>query len=373
MCDCLEVDDQGPFLGPPKEKFLGASSIDELAATIAQIESVEKDKVEEQQRRDSEQKQQEEESRLREEEAREKETQRLLLISEKMQELRSILVRVNAEQQSTLTSRHQGSAQSIQSVCADRQLSYEYWKARLEVAYRSNLRRRKTDQAEKQSAELLELKAHHEDEEDETFINTQRYLKGKPNREEREQSILRKLKRAHQRERVALEKAQRDAIKELDFETGMEGIALQAGISKNLRVIHEDTSHSLYDLSSAVLSDRRWFVVVMAKRFKLLEQYRTLLVNGAGQEEEQEEDAKAESKSSSDHSRHSRSDDEKELDVLHEGEVFEKPATPSPPLLERAIGRFNNTAKSVGGSFGREAKSPDGSRPSRSPLMVFVN
>lgn len=280
-----------------------------------------------------------------------------------MQELRTILVRINEEQRTTLTSRHQQSAQSIQIRCANEQADYEKWKARLEVAHKSNLRQRKTTQATTQSNELLDLKAHHEDEEDETFINTQRYLKGKPNREEREQSILRKLKRAHQRERVALEKAQREATKELDFETGMEGIALQAGISKKLRVIHEETAHSLYDLSSMVLSDRRWFIVVMAQRFQLLKQYRARLIDW-------EEDAKEEAKASSDHS---VSDGEKGLEILHEEKVIENvsAAAAPPPLLERALGRFNNTAMSVGGSLGRETKTSN-KRPSRSPLMVFV-
>lgn len=256
-----------------------------LAAIIAENERTERREVEERLRKENAQKLQDEEGQRRQDEGRrrvqhDKEIKRLISIANQIQRLQGELAKINKIQQSMIINRHQDSAQRIQLAAASKQVDFDQMRVKLEKAYESNFKLRKRALEAEQSARSLELLTRQEEDEDDNFVQMQRHLKGKPNREEREKVILDKLNASHKREQDTLDKTHKDQIGELEYHGNLESSALQSGIMKKLGDLQRETNHTLYELSSTVISDRRWFKIAIEKRYGLLEEHRMVLING---------------------------------------------------------------------------------------------
>ncbi|KAM5442723.1 hypothetical protein MferCBS31731_002106 [Microsporum ferrugineum] len=256
-----------------------------LAAIIAENERTERREVEERLRKENAQKLQDEEGQRRQDEGRrrvqhDKEIKRLISIANQIQRLQGELAKINKIQQSMIINRHQDSAQRIQLAAASKQVDFDQMRVKLEKAYESNFKLRKRALEAEQSARSLELLTRQEEDEDDNFVQMQRHLKGKPNREEREKVILDKLNASHKREQDTLDKTHKDQIGELEYHGSLESSALQSGIMKKLGDLQRETNHTLYELSSTVISDRRWFKIAIEKRYGLLEEHRMVLING---------------------------------------------------------------------------------------------
>ncbi|KAF3480762.1 IBR domain-containing protein [Arthroderma uncinatum] len=257
----------------------------QLAAIIAEDERTERREVEERLRKEDIQKLQEEEGQRRQDEGRrrvqhDKEIKRLISISHQIQRLQGELAKINKIQQSMIITRHQNSAERIQVTAVSKQVDFDQMRIKLEKAYESNFKLRKGALEVAQSTKTLELLTRQEEDEDDNFVQMQRHLKGKPNREERERAILDRLNASHKKEQEALEKAHKDQLSELEYHGSLECSALQSGIMKKLGDLQRETNYTLYELSSTVISDRRWFKIAIEKRYGLLEEHRMFLING---------------------------------------------------------------------------------------------
>ncbi|KAK2865254.1 hypothetical protein FQN49_003759 [Arthroderma sp. PD_2] len=259
---------------------------DQLAAMIAENERSERREVEERLRKEEIQRFQEEEAQRRQDDGRrrvqlDKEIKRLISISNQIQKLQKELAKINKLQQSMIITRHQDSAQRIQLASVSKQADFDQMRVRLEKAYESNFKLRKGALEATHSSKRLELLTRQEEDEDDNFVHMQQHLKGKPNREERQKVILDKLNATHQRQKDELDKAHKDQMSELDYHGSLESSALQSGIMKKLRDLQRETNSTVYELSSTVISDRRWFKIAIEKRNGLLEEHRMFLINGA--------------------------------------------------------------------------------------------
>jgi hypothetical protein len=123
----------------------------------------------------------------------------------------------------------------------------------------------------------------HEEEEDDTLISLARLLKGKVNRQEREHSIMEKLRAAQESEKEHLLRSHVDGEADLEAKGELEIAALQAGLELDLEDIRHERTAVTRELGQEVSSDRHWFDAVVEKRAGLLDQYRTDLIEGRKQ------------------------------------------------------------------------------------------
>lgn len=253
----------------------------ELNQALEEVERLEQQELEERLRcehlESEERTRQEERRRRREEErVREKEAQRMLMMAESMRSLRLELTQINTSQQTMLDMRHEADTRALQLEIDEEMKQFDERRRRLEFALQSNVRQRTEALLASQEAEVKELSSKHEEDEDETFISMSRHLKNKPNREEREKSIMEKLKASQDRELAALRKAHTDAMEELDFKASLESQSLGIGLAREMQICCPSIRKRI-DLARDILIDRSWFRIVTKKRSELLELYRMRL------------------------------------------------------------------------------------------------
>ncbi|WEW59383.1 hypothetical protein PRK78_004854 [Emydomyces testavorans] len=256
----------------------------ELAKRLADIKRLEQLETEERIRQEKQEaeeraRQQEEQRRREEEEARERETQRMLLITETIRKLRLALARINKSQQTMLTMRHYINAGSLQSKLQDEEKRFGKTQQQLQTALQANVKKRTDALVSAQEAQMQELISKQEDEEDETFISMSRHLKNKPNREEREKSILDKLKASQARELASLQESHREAMEELEFKSSIELKSLEVGLTKYAQEACPSVRR-YFEYIREIMIDRQWFHVVTKKRSDLLELHRMRLIRG---------------------------------------------------------------------------------------------
>ncbi|KAI1938910.1 hypothetical protein LOZ66_002985 [Ophidiomyces ophidiicola] len=247
----------------------------ELAEAFAEIDRL---GVEESSRQEEEQKHFIDKRRRRnEDQFREREAQRILLVTENTRSLRQALTRINTSQQTILNMRHESSAKSILlKIQTEHKRLEERWQ-QLERALQSNIKIRIDALSRAQEVEIQELVSKHEDEEDETFISMSRHLKNKPNREERQKSIMDKLKAAQDRELRVMHSIHKEALDNLEFQTNLEFKALEAGLAKGFQEACPGIERRS-EFAREVLIERHWFHLVTKKRTELLElQWKCLL------------------------------------------------------------------------------------------------
>ncbi|EEP77778.1 predicted protein [Uncinocarpus reesii 1704] len=294
-CSCTEEDQrrrEEHLLARRLETFDHAQrEAQELADAIAEIERLEQLETEERIRREereAEERARQEAERARaeearrrreEEEAREREAQRLMAIAELIRNLRLTLDRINESQQKMLNMRHETDALLLHSKIQDEKKQFDEKRQRLELALQSNVKKRTDALSATHETEIAEMTSKHEDEEDETFISISRHLKNRPNREERERSIMDKLKAAQDRELASLQKTHKEAMEELEHTASIEASSLEAGLAKESQLACPSVANRQI-LAQDITIDRHWFQAVTKKRADLLELHRQRLVRG---------------------------------------------------------------------------------------------
>ncbi|EFR04310.1 IBR domain-containing protein [Nannizzia gypsea CBS 118893] len=283
-CGCVQPSQYGTKSRAESDTIMHRERA-QLAAIVKENERSERREVEERLRKEDTQKLPDGDGQRRQDDGRrrvqhDKEMKRLISIANQIQKLQGELAKINKIQQSMIIDRHQDSAQQIQVAAVSKQADFDQTRVKLEKAYESNFKLRKSALEVRQNATKLELRTRQEEDEDDNFVQMQRHLKGKPNREEREKVILDKLNASHKREQDALDKSHKEEMSELEYHGSLESSALQSGIMKKLGDLQRETNFTLYELSSTVISDRRWFKVAVEKRYGLLEEHRMFLING---------------------------------------------------------------------------------------------
>ncbi|EEH20505.2 hypothetical protein PABG_02736 [Paracoccidioides brasiliensis Pb03] len=252
----------------------------ELAAALAEIERLERQEALERERLEKEQRQREEM------EARDKEMKRMMYISERVRGLRTALSALNKSQQCRLNERHEKAAFDLLGKTRADTSEFEQQREKLMNGLRLNQKQRKDQLLVSQTAELESMTLRHEEEEDETFVTISRYLKGKPNRESREKSIIDKLKISQGNERQSIEKNHQAAKLELEQMNDLEAKALEEGLKPNNHSTQEEKLEMVFKLSLMIIADRCWFSSVVKTRWRMLEQYRYRMIDTGADIEE---------------------------------------------------------------------------------------
>ncbi|OAL64067.1 IBR domain containing protein [Trichophyton rubrum] len=354
-CGCIQPNQHGT---KPKVE---PDTITQPASVNAENERSERREVEERLRKETTKTHPEGDGQRRQDDGRrrvqhDKEMKRLISIANQIQRLQAELAKINKIQQSMIINRHQDSAQQIQVAAVSKQVEFDQTRVKLEKAYESNFKLRKGALEAQQSATKLELRTRQEEDEDDNFVQMQRHLKGKPNREEREKVILDKLNASHRREQDALEKTHKEELSELEYHGSLESSALQSGIMKKLGDLQRETNYTLYELSSTVISDRRWFKIAVEKRYGLLEEHRMFLINGP--------DAIKDTVTSS--SRYSSANNSSHSGTTHSitsgRETPQSPLSPPPVFTEFGYRRRGSDARKGGGTMATGSRARGRSR-----------
>ncbi|OAX85605.1 hypothetical protein ACJ72_00019 [Emergomyces africanus] len=276
-CDCTE-DDQRRRQNEIETRRLqrdyqAEREAAEIAEAIAQIERMEREEAMERQRREEEQRFQEEA------EARENEVKRMMYIADRLRGLRTALSNVNEFQQSQLNKRHEMAARNLQSRTMAGTSEVEQQRAKLLEGLRTNQRQRMDQLMAAQTAEVDNMTARHEEEEDDTFLTVTRHLKGKSNRESREKSILAKLEAAQENEMQDLQKSHQLARLNQEQTNALELAALEAGLARDSTSTHEAELDTVFKLAQMVIIDRSWLTAAVEKRWTMLDEYRVRLID----------------------------------------------------------------------------------------------
>ncbi|PGH02382.1 hypothetical protein GX51_04690 [Blastomyces parvus] len=245
----------------------------EIAEAIAQIERMEREEAMERERREEEQR------RKEEEELRDKEVKRMFYIANIIGGLRTALSNVNESQQTLLNKRHEKAAHDRQSRTMAGTSEVKKQREKLLTGLRTNQQQRMDQLLASQKVELDSMIARHEEEEDDTFLTVLRHLKGKANRESREKSILDKLKASQESEMRTLEQAHQQAILTQEETNSLELKALEAGLERDYTSTRESEQDTVSKLVQRVIIDRDWFAAAVEKRWKMLDEYRTNLID----------------------------------------------------------------------------------------------
>ncbi|PGH13577.1 hypothetical protein AJ79_03570 [Helicocarpus griseus UAMH5409] len=253
---------------------------EEIAAALAEIDRMEREEALERERSAEEQR------RREEEEARDKEMKRMMYIAERVQNLRAALANINRSQQCMLNERHEKAAIDLHDKTMAGPSTFEQKREALMADLKANQKQRLDRLEASQMEELHTMTARHEEEEDDTFLTISRHLKGKPNRECRERSIIDKLKASQETELCALEQLHQAAKHELEQNNQLEVKALEAGLLRDLHSSREADMDTVFKLSKMVIIDRCWFSAVVEKRWEMLDQYRARLIDTGADIEE---------------------------------------------------------------------------------------
>ena len=253
----------------------------EIAEAMEEIKLMEQQALEEKRRIEAEHRQMEEEHRrYKEEESRLKVLRQIEAVDNAMRTLREELYRINRLQQHRIAERHRVGAQGLHCKAICDQTSWEERRENLTHALDTNIRQRMRVLEDSQTSEFQSLISRQEEEEDDTFLSVSRHLKGRSNRQEREQAIMEKLKAEQEAEQTSLRKSHEEAAQDLEFKANLEKSALESGLDFEREEIHSEASVATRDLGQEVIADRQWFDAVVEKRALMLEQYRTDLLEG---------------------------------------------------------------------------------------------
>lgn len=253
----------------------------EIAVAMEEIKLMEQQGLEEKLRIEAEHRQMEEEHRRwKEEESRLKGLRQVEAVDNAMRTLRDELYRINRLQQHRIAERHRVGAQGLHSKAICDQTSWEQRRQNLTRALQTNTQQRMRSLEEGQSSEFQALVSRQEEEEDDTFLSVARHLKGRNNRQEREQAMMEKLKAEQESEQNSLRKSHGEAAEDLQFKGNLEKGALESGLELELEEIRGEASTATQHLGREVIADRQWFDAVVEKRTLMLEKYRTDLAEG---------------------------------------------------------------------------------------------
>ena len=266
---------------------------EEVARAIAEVEAAEQreaqerraaeQKREEDRRREEEELQRLEELRIAEEEQRRKdeeeaERERVEAIKSSIEERIASLAKMMTEllevQQMALISRHESAELDIKAGFEERQISrkddYELKKQKL----LANIEKRSKLLKQKHDTEAYATISRHEEEEDNAFMQIQMHLRGKPNKEAREKTMLGNLTTSHTDELTRL--FDRQATEYAKFRDGakMEANGLEHGYRAKIEKDEKRIDAQIAKLDREITAERHWFEAVTRRRHTLLEDLR---------------------------------------------------------------------------------------------------
>jgi hypothetical protein len=275
---------------------------EEIARAIAEVEAAERReaqereaaerKMEEERQREEEELRRLEELRIAEEEQRRKdeeaaERKKIEVIKSSIEERTSTLAKMLVElvqfQQMALISRHEDMTQNIKkdsdTRLARKEKDYESQKQKL----MTNIEKRSKLLKQKHDAETYTTTSRHEEEEDAMFMQVQLHLRGKPNRETREKTMVEGLTRSHKDELARLIGRQTGESIDLREVATMEAKGLEHGHRAQFEEIKNMTEVKIADLDRAIMAERHRFEAVTHRRHALLEEMRKDLLETMGE------------------------------------------------------------------------------------------
>lgn len=164
---------------------------------------------------------------------------------------RDKLYRVNKMQQHRISERHRTDAESLHCGILNNLTGWEQKRERLQRALDMNIRQRKDALEKYHELEQQRLLSRHDDEVEDALVAMTRHLRCRENRQEREHSIMGKLKASQDLELAALSNYYEDARDGLESRSDLERKALEAGIIVEQSRIRDRHSTSVEEFSPA--------------------------------------------------------------------------------------------------------------------------
>lgn len=135
-----------------------------------------------------------------------------------------------------------------------------------------NIERRTTNLIEKHKNQKEELESRLEEQEDEIFLHIQMHLKGKANKDAREQKMRNSFLALQKEERLKLEKSQTRETEQLQNTNRME----RDGIRKSIDLRHTKARHrheeNLRKFNTQVATERKWYVTICERRIAMVKE-----------------------------------------------------------------------------------------------------
>lgn len=191
-------------------------------------------------------------------------------------------------QRSGLVARHAEHVRSIQSQADSNQKSIEDDYNGLSITLQSSIQRRIDSLVQSHDFEFQSMASRHEEEEDETFLTLARHMKGKSNRDERERTILERLKTSHEKERKSLKNTHKLAQTDSRYQANLQAQALKWDMEYKVQEVRENYSKSIEYFAKTVMAERGWFDAVTKKRMEMIEQFKDDLINGRRETENED-------------------------------------------------------------------------------------
>ena len=209
------------------------------------------------------------------------EIQRMKAIETAVNNLRGELYRINKMQQHRISERHRTDAESLHCGILNNLTGWEQKRERLRRALDVNIQQRKDVLEKYHEVEQQRLLSRHDEEVDDALVAMTKHLRCRENRQERERSILGKLKASQELELAALSNHYEDARDGLEFRSDLERKALEAGIIVEQSRIRYRHSKSVEESHQRIMFDRRWFEAVIEQRNLMVERYFRYLADGS--------------------------------------------------------------------------------------------
>lgn len=215
---------------------------------------------------------QEVERRRIQKEKEEEELRRIVRLSliEQLPEWQDLMKEIMLKQQIALDNRH---AQQEESHFKDRDEAYKIQRAENEATMarlKANVHKRLLDMQEKQRLHLLKLKADHEHGEDDMFLQVQFHLRGKPNKEAREQRLLEEFNKQRDAQLRSTEAGFEIEANVLKQNALAEHAVLEKSSENTMAELQSRFDHGYTVLLEEVMIDRTWFDHVSERRQKML-------------------------------------------------------------------------------------------------------
>lgn len=220
----------------------------------------------------------------KEEETSVGEERRTLEIEKQITVLSGFMSEVNKVQQACLINRHK--EDGIVLLSREKAEVKRFHDERRELLGKldRNLNMRMQKLISAQTTEIDQMKVDHEEEENSLISRLPRLFKHPSNAEDREVSVLNKLRSIQNTEKARLALEQQRAVREAELKGTRERASLLSSIRIEWETEQLAAKSALQSLVRGFVYDRYWFDQVVAKREEMLAKYRLELMNSENQE-----------------------------------------------------------------------------------------
>lgn len=223
----------------------------------------EKERIAEEER---EAKAREESEKLRREDLKRHLLEKMMLLADKF----NLIVQF---QQQTLIERHCGEEKELELPQEEAERPHSNLAVTMLAQMEANIEKRRTTLRAKQEKEMADLKAKHDAADDDFFMQVQVHLRGKLNREEREEKMRHEFKNLQEEELERLQQKQEEQWSDLDQYAQMEKRGVELFIKSNAEDVKKERAAKANEIVAKITAERKWFEIVSKRRRNMLERH----------------------------------------------------------------------------------------------------